>query len=57
MSLSAWMLKLIAVVTLSVVLGTISVALALRSGKSMPAALLVGLSVGTAALGGFSAIF
>lgn len=57
MSLPAWVIKFVVVVTLSTVLGTISVLLALRSGKSMPAALLVGLTVGTAALGGFSTIF
>ncbi|MER6824646.1 hypothetical protein ABT352_01475 [Streptosporangium sp. NPDC000563] len=49
-------IKAIIAIALSVAVGGGAALLALRSGKSPSASLLVGLTVGTAALGGFSPI-
>ncbi|MGI5273272.1 hypothetical protein ACQEUU_29275 [Nonomuraea sp. CA-218870] len=49
-------IKTIIAIAVAVVTGAAAVVIARRSGKNTPAALLVGLTVGTAALGGVSPI-
>ncbi|MEV0974812.1 hypothetical protein [Microtetraspora glauca] len=56
MTQSGAMIKAIIAIALSVAVGGGAALLARRSGKSRSASLLVGLTVGTAALGGFSPI-
>ncbi|MER5643575.1 hypothetical protein [Streptosporangium sp. NPDC002524] len=50
------MIRGIVVAAISLILGGVAVVLALRSGKSMPAALLMGLTIAIGALGGLAAL-
>ncbi|MGS2640302.1 hypothetical protein [Streptosporangium sp. LJ11] len=56
MSVSESVIRGIIVTTISLILGGVAVVLALRSGKSTPAALLMGMTIAIGALGGLAAL-
>ncbi|MER7504795.1 hypothetical protein AB0L05_28925 [Nonomuraea pusilla] len=53
---SSTLIKALIAIVFTLLVGGVAVVIARRSGKNMPSALLVGLTVGTAALGGVTPI-